>query len=141
VLFRSGTDCIHGFLQDIQWTGLLGALKAIGVDQRLYGPQGNLNAKVAEAFPDETEGGVVINAFPNIAGPMWDEYRAALETYDAPDLDWNSLAGLGTWAAFEGFRKIVEQMIADGTEVNNANVPRSCKCNKQLANGRNGRRP
>jgi len=127
-----GTDCIHGFLQDIQWTGLLGALKAIGVDQRLYGPQGNLNAKVAEAFPDETEGGVVINAFPNIAGPMWDEYRAALETYDAPDLDWNSLAGLGTWAAFEGFRKIVEQMIADGTEVTAANFVAAANATSNL---------
>jgi len=114
-----GTDCIHGFMGDIQWLGFIPAMISVGGTQRLYGPQGNLNGKVAEAFPAETEGGVVINAYPNIAGPMWDAYRAALETYDAPDLDWNSLAGLGTWAAFEGFRKIVEQMIADGTEVNN----------------------
>jgi hypothetical protein len=117
----SGTDCIHGFLQDIQWTGLLGALKSLGAEQRLYGPQGNLNAKVAEAFPKETEGAVVINAFPNIAAPAWDAYRKALDTYNAPDLDWNSLAGLGTWAAFEGFRKIVEQMITDGVDVTAAN--------------------
>ena len=114
----SGTDCIHGFMGDIQWLGFIPAMKAVGGTQRLYGPQGNLNGKVAEAFPAETEGGVVINAYPNIAGPMWDDYRDALERYNAPDLDWNSLAGLGTWAAFEGFRKIVEQMIADGTEVN-----------------------
>ena len=113
-----GTDCIHGFMGDIQWLGFIPALKSVGGTQRLYGPQGNLNVKVAEAFPEETEGAVVINAYPNIAGPMWDDYRQALETYNAPDLDWNSLAGLGTWAAFEGFRKIVEQMIADGVEVN-----------------------
>ena len=127
-----GTDCIHGFLQDIQWIGLLGALKSIGADQRLYGPQGNLNVKVAEAFPEETEGGVVINAFPNIAGPMWETYRGALETYDAPDLDWNSLAGLGTWAAFEGFRKIVEQMITDGTEVTAANFVAAANATSNL---------
>jgi ABC-type branched-subunit amino acid transport system substrate-binding protein len=114
-----GSDCIHGFMGDIQWLGFIPALKSVGGTQRLYGPQGNLNVKVAEAFPAETEGGVVINAYPNIAGPMWDDYRAALEKYNAPDLDWNSLAGLGTWAAFEGFRKIVEKMIADGLEVNN----------------------
>ena len=114
----SDTDCIHGFMGDIQWLGFIPAMKAVGGTQRLYGPQGNLNGKVAEAFPAETEGGVVVNAYPNIAGPMWDDYRAALETYNAPDLDWNSLAGLGTWAAFEGFRKIVEKMIADGVEVN-----------------------
>jgi len=115
----AGTDCIHGFMGDIQWLGFIPALKSVGGKQRLYGPQGNLNVKVAESFPVETEGGVVINAYPNIAGPMWDDYRDALERYNAPDLDWNSLAGLGTWAALEGFRKIVEKMIADGIEVNN----------------------
>jgi hypothetical protein len=115
----AGSDCIYGGLGDIQWMAFIPALKSVGFDQRLYGAQGNFNVKVAEAFPAETEGGVVVNAYPNIAGPMWDDYRAALETYNAPDLDWNSLAGLGTWAAFEGFRKIVEQMIADGVEVNN----------------------
>ena len=114
-----GSDCIYGGLGDIQWMAFIPALKSVGSTTRLYGAQGNLNVKVAEAFPTETEGSVVINAYPNIAGPMWDDYRAALETYNAPDLDWNSLAGLGTWAAFEGFRRIVEQMIADGTEVNN----------------------
>ncbi len=114
-----GSDCIYGGLGDIQWMAFIPALKSVGSTTRLYGAQGNLNVKVAEAFPEETEGSVVINAYPNIAGPMWDDYRAALETYNAPDLDWNSLAGLGTWAAFEGFRRIVEQMIADGAEVNN----------------------
>jgi ABC-type branched-subunit amino acid transport system substrate-binding protein len=115
----AGTDCIHGFMGDIQWLGFIPAMKAVGGSQRLYGPQGNLNEKVGEAFPAETEGGISINAYPNIAGPMWADYRDALERYNAPDLDWNSLAGLGTWSAFEGFRKIVEQMIADGLEVNN----------------------
>lgn len=115
----AGSDCIYGGLGDIQWMAFIPALKSVGSTTRLYGAQGNLNVKVAEAFPEETEGSVVINAYPNIAGPMWDDYRAALETYNAPDLDWNSLAGLGTWAAFEGFRRIVEQMIADGAEVNN----------------------
>jgi hypothetical protein len=115
----SGSDCIYGGLGDIQWMAFIPALKSVGFTQKLYGAQGNFNVKVAEAYPAETEGGVVVNAYPNIAGPMWDDYRDALERYNAPDLDWNSLAGLGTWAAFEGFRKIVEQMIADGLEVNN----------------------
>ena len=43
-----------------------------------------------------------------------DALIVALVKYNAPDLDWNSLAGLGTWAAFEGFRLIVEKMVADG---------------------------
>ena len=38
-------------------------------------------------------------SYPNIEGDMWKDYRDSLEKYDAPDLDWNSLAGLGTWPA------------------------------------------
>jgi len=116
---EGGVDCVHGFLGDIAWLGLIPAMEAIGVKPRLYGPQGNLNVKVAEAFPEFTEGAIVINAYPNIAADAWTDYRAALEQYKAPDLDWNSLAGLGTWAAFEGFRIIVEKMVADGiTDIN-----------------------
>ena len=85
-------------------------MAAAGADQRLYGLQGNLNGKIAEQFPELTEGAVISGSYPNIVGPMWDDYRAALEEYDAPDLDWNSLAGLGTWAALTAFTEIVEGM-------------------------------
>jgi branched-chain amino acid transport system substrate-binding protein len=56
-----------------------------------------------------------VNSYPHIDGPMWEDYRAALERFNAPDLDWNSLAGLGTWAAYEAFRDIVEGMTGDIT--------------------------
>lgn len=70
---------------------------------------------MAEQFPEETNDGRVMNVYPNIAAPVWDDYRAALEKYDAPDLDWNSLAGLGTWTAFTAFTQIVESMEGDIT--------------------------
>jgi hypothetical protein len=44
---------------------------------------------------------------------MWADYRASLEKYDAPDLDWNSLAGLGTWSAYTAFKNVVEGMSGD----------------------------
>ncbi|CAB4710541.1 unannotated protein [freshwater metagenome] len=114
-------DCLYGGFSDIAWLGFIPAMEALGVKPRLYGVQGNFNVKVAEAFPEATENGVVINAYPNIAAKAWTPYRDALEQYNAPDLDWNSLAGLGTWAAFEAFRKIVEQMAADGiTDINHS---------------------
>ena len=87
----------------------------VGADVRLYGLQGNLNSKIAEEFPELTEGGVVSNSYPNIEGPMWDDYRASLEEYDAPDLDWNSLAGLGTWTAYTAFKNVVEGMSGEIT--------------------------
>jgi hypothetical protein len=91
-------------------------MESLGGDQRLYGHQGNLNSVIAEEFPELTQDGISVNAYPNIAGPMWDDYRAALEEYDAPDLDWNSLAGLGTWSAYEAFVEIVSGMTG---EINN----------------------
>ncbi|WP_116995805.1 ABC transporter substrate-binding protein [Desertimonas flava] len=108
-----GSDCIAGGISDSNWAAWLPAMAAAGANQRLYGLQGNLNSKIVEQFPELTEGAVVSGSYPNIAGPMWDDYRAALEEYDAPDLDWNSLAGLGTWAALTAFKIIVEGIDGD----------------------------
>ena len=106
-------DCIFGNIGEANWPPLITALNSVGASARLYGPQGNLDGKVAQQFPKETNGGFVMNVYPNIAAPVWDDYRAALKTYNAPDLDWNSLAGLGTWAAFTAFTLIVEGMTGD----------------------------
>ncbi|MGD9752835.1 MAG: ABC transporter substrate-binding protein [Acidimicrobiia bacterium] len=108
-------DCLWGNIGEANWPSLITALNSTGVLPRLYGPQGNLNSKVAEQFPAETDGGRVMNVYPNIAAPVWEDYRNALEQYDAPDLDWNSLAGLGTWTAFTAFTQIVESMEGDIT--------------------------
>ena len=58
---------------------------------------------------------MVVNSYTDIVSDVWEDYRTALETYDAPDLDWNSLAGLGTWTAFTAFTQIVESMEGDIT--------------------------
>ena len=113
----NGSDCIAGGISDSNWAAWLPAMAAAGADQRLYGLQGNLNGVIAEQFPELTEGAIISNSYPNISGSMWDDYNAALEEYDAPDLDWNSLAGLGTWAALTAFTTIVEGM--DGEIDNN----------------------
>ena len=104
------TDCVFGNISEINWGPLITAFDGIGATPRYYGPQGNLDGKVAEQFPKQTEGGVVVNVYPNIAAPVWADYRDALVKYKAPDLDWNSLAGLGTWTAFTAFTKIVGSM-------------------------------
>jgi hypothetical protein len=113
----NGSDCIAGGISDSNWAAWLPAMAAAGAEQRLYGLQGNLNGVIAEQFPELTEGAIISGSYPNISGPMWDDYNAALEEYDAPDLDWNSLAGLGTWAALTAFTAIVEDM--DGEIDNN----------------------
>ncbi|MDY7106850.1 MAG: ABC transporter substrate-binding protein [Actinomycetota bacterium] len=105
-----GTDCIAGGISDSNWATWFPAMMAAGADQRIYGLQGNLNGKIAEQFPEVTENAIVSNSYPNISAPVWDDYRGALDEYDAPDLDWNSLAGLGTWTAYTAFVDIVEGM-------------------------------
>ena len=110
-------DCLFANISEINWPPLITALDGVGAKPRLYGPQGNLDSKVAEQFPKQTEGGVVVNVYPNIIAPVWADYRAALVKYKAPDLDWNSLAGLGTWTAFTAFTQVVEGMTGP---INNA---------------------
>lgn len=105
-----GTDCIYSSIGESNWGSWLPAMQSVGGNQRLYGIQGNFNGKVAEQFPELTEGGVVINTYPNLVSPVWDDFRAALEEYDAPDYDWNSLGGLGTWAAYEALNQVVSAM-------------------------------
>lgn len=110
-----GTDCIYGGIADSNWAAFLPAMRSLGGDQRLYGHQGNLNEVIAEQFPDLTQDGIAVNSYPHIDGPMWENFRGALEEFNAPDLDWNSLAGLGTWAAYEAFRDIVNGMTGEIT--------------------------
>jgi ABC-type branched-subunit amino acid transport system substrate-binding protein len=109
-------DCLFANISEVNWPPLITALDGIGARPRLYGPQGNLDSKVAEQFPDQTNNGIVVDVYPNIAAPVWNDYRDALKKYNAPDLDWNSLAGLGTWAAFTAFTQIVSNMTG---EINN----------------------
>src|SRR6202022_3370170 len=110
-----GADCIDGGIADSNWAAWLPAMQTSGAHQRLYGLQGNLDGKIAQQFPDLTANGVVSNSYPDITRKMWDDWRASLTKYKAPDLDWNSLAGLGTWTAFLGFTKIVSGLTGDIT--------------------------
>jgi ABC-type branched-subunit amino acid transport system substrate-binding protein len=109
------SDCIDGGIADANWAAWLPAMQAAGAHQRLYGLQGNLDGKITTQFPDLTNNAVVSNSYPNIAGKVWDSYRASLAKYKAPDLDWNSLAGLGTWTAYTAFTKIASGITGDVT--------------------------
>ncbi|MGH2477159.1 MAG: hypothetical protein ACRDIL_18020, partial [Candidatus Limnocylindrales bacterium] len=110
-------DCLFGNISQINWPSLITALNGVGASPNLYGPQGNLDEVIVEQFPAETEGATILNVYPSINADVWAEYREALVTYEAPDLNWNSLAGLGTWAALTAFTQIVEGIEGDITNV------------------------
>ena len=95
----------------------------------MYGPQGNFNENAVKGFEEVVEGDVDAGMYPDISTPAWSEYREALEKYEAdPAQDYNSLGGMGTWAAYEGFKQVVESMSGEDRQ---RNVPES---------GRNGRK-
>ena len=111
-------DCLFGNIGEANWPSVITALKKAGKSPRLYGPQGNLDAKVAKDFPKETNGAVVMGVYPDLSDAVFADYRAALDKYKASaDIDWNSLGGLGTWTAFVAFTKVVESMTGDITNV------------------------
>ena len=109
-------DCVFGQLGQVNWPPLISAMDGVGAKPRYYGPQGNLDSTIVEQFPESTDGAVVINVYPNISAPVWADFRERIEKYDAdPDLNYNSLAGLGTWTAFTVFTMVVETIEGKST--------------------------
>jgi hypothetical protein len=105
------TDCIIAVISEVQWASLLPPLQQSGQHPKLVGPQGNLDEKVAKSFPEVTEGAQIVGTFPDISTPAFKDYREAIATYKPPsDLDYNSLGGLGTWAAYVAFKQVVEMI-------------------------------
>lgn len=103
----SGVDCVVSGLGEANWAAWLPALQQSGSKVQFFGAQGNLDAKVVTPFPELTNNFIISGVYPDITKPVWNTYRAALKKYKAdPKQDYNSLGGLGTWAAFVAFRQI-----------------------------------
>lgn len=110
-------DCLYGGLSEATWPSMITALDGLGSSPRFYTLQGLMTSDVVDAFPEQTEGTIIAGGYPDLSAPVFDDYRAAIEEYgEDQDLDYNSLAGLGTWTAYVAFTKIVEGMTG---EINN----------------------
>jgi hypothetical protein len=88
-----------------------------GTEAVQYGPQGNLNEVSAKGNEEATNGDIIVGMYPDISTEPWTEYRTALDEagLDTTALDYNSLGGMGTWAAFVGFTQIAETIEGDIT--------------------------
>jgi hypothetical protein len=54
---------------------------------------------------------VIGGAYSDISLPAWADYRAALKQYNAPtNENYNSLGGLGTWAAYMAFVQVANSI-------------------------------
>jgi hypothetical protein len=87
-----------------------------GTKARMYGPQGNLDSVSIKGNEQAAEGAIIAGSYPDISTEPWADYRAALEQYKANDeYEYNSLGGLGTWAGYTAFKKIIEDQISGDT--------------------------
>jgi ABC-type branched-subunit amino acid transport system substrate-binding protein len=106
-----GADCVIMIVSETPYIAWMPAWAASGTKAIMYGPQGNLDAKVVKGYTAQTNGDVIGGMYPNISLPAWANYRAALKKYKAdPTQIYDSLGGLGTWAAYSGFTQIVSKM-------------------------------
>ena len=101
-------DCMVVVMSETPFLTWNTALQQSGSDIKQYGNQGNLNAISAKGAEEVTDGNVISGMYPDIASEPWDEYRATLEANNVDQVanDFNSLGGMGTWAAFMGFAQI-----------------------------------
>jgi ABC-type branched-subunit amino acid transport system substrate-binding protein len=106
-----GADCVIMIVSETPYIAWMPAWQQSGTKARMYGPQGNLDAKVIKGFAGATNGDVIGGMYADLALPQWANYRAALSKYKAdPTQIYNSLGGMGTWAAYSGFAQIVGKM-------------------------------
>ena len=113
----TGADCVIGIISETPYITWNTAWTQSGTEARQYGPQGNLNEISAAGNEEATDGDVIAGMYPDISTDPWSEYRLALDEggYDTTELDYNSLGGMGTWAAFVAFTQIAETIDGDIT--------------------------
>jgi ABC-type branched-subunit amino acid transport system substrate-binding protein len=106
----NGADCVITIISETPYITWNTAWTQSGTDAVQYGPQGNLNEISAAGNEESTDGDVIGGMYPDISTDPWSEYRVALDEggYDTSEQDYNSLGGMGTWAAFVGFAQIAE---------------------------------
>ncbi len=112
-----GADCVIGIISETPYITWNTAWTQSGTEAVQYGPQGNLNEVSAAGNEESTNGDVIAGMYPDISTAPFDEYRVALDEagLDTSELDYNSLGGMGTWAAFVGFTQIAETIDGDIT--------------------------
>ena len=113
----SDADCVISIISETPFITWNTAWTQSGTEARQYGPQGNLNEVSAAGNEEATNGDIIVGMYPDISTEPWAEYRAALDEagLDTSELDYNSLGGMGTWAAYVGFTQIAETIEGDIT--------------------------
>jgi ABC-type branched-subunit amino acid transport system substrate-binding protein len=111
-----GTDAVILIGGEDQDKAFVSAYKQAGSTAKIYGPQGNLTEEVAASFKKELNGAITGNSYSDISTPVWKDFRDSLNKYGArKDINYNTLAGLGTWAAYTAFNDVASSIKGDIT--------------------------
>lgn len=112
-----GADCVIGVISETPYITWNTAWTQSGTEARQYGPQGNLNTVSAKGNEESTDGDVIAGMYPDISTAPWAEYLVALKEggYNTDELDYNSLGGMGTWAAYVAFTQVAGNIEGDLT--------------------------
>jgi ABC-type branched-subunit amino acid transport system substrate-binding protein len=106
-----GADCLVMIVSETPYIAWMPAFAQSGSEAKMYGPQGNFNENAVKGFEEVVEGDIDAGMYPDISTSAWTEYREALAEFEADTAqDYNSLGGMGTWAAYEGFKQVVESI-------------------------------
>ena len=107
----TNADCMVVVMSETPFLTWNTALQQADTTVKQYGNQGNLNAISAKGAEEVTNGNIISGMYPDISTAPWDDYRAALEAgnIDQEANDFNSLGGMGTWAAYMGFAQIARR--------------------------------
>jgi ABC-type branched-subunit amino acid transport system substrate-binding protein len=112
----NGADCVLMVVSEGPYKAWMGPWAQSGTKARMYGPQGNLDKVSIEGHEQAAEGAIIAGSYPDLSTAPWKDYREAISRYDAPDnLDYNSLGGMGTWAGYMAFKKIIEDHMPGAT--------------------------
>ena len=111
-----GADCVVMIVSETPYIAWNQAWVQSGTKARMYGPQGNLDNVSIKGLGNALDGSIIAGMYPDIATAPWKGYRQALKDANAdPNQDYNSLGGLGTWAAYTGMNLIMSKMSGDIT--------------------------
>jgi ABC-type branched-subunit amino acid transport system substrate-binding protein len=113
----TGADCVISIISETPFITWNTAWAQSGTDAQQYGPQGNLNEISAKGNEEATNGNIIAGMYPDLSTDPWAEYRTALDEagLDLTENDYNSLGGMGTWAAYTAFTQIAETIEGDIT--------------------------
>jgi ABC-type branched-subunit amino acid transport system substrate-binding protein len=116
-----GADCFVMNVSETPYVAWNQAYVQSGTTARMYGPQGNLDNVSIKGLGNKLDGSVIAGMYPDISTAPWADYRQALKDANAdPANDYNSLGGLGTWAAYTGFKQVAEAIPGGGASIDAA---------------------